>query len=110
MRHKQFGASSEKGSSTQENLFNESELEALNADSKDDAPIEEKGDTSKPAIKRTSGRKPLSAELPRIRVEHDLNESDDDTDRRRMQRAAGDHSSQSAGDPEYPFQIRLQAL
>ncbi len=78
MRHKQFGASSEKNLNPQENLFNESELEALNADSEGDTPVEEKTDASASAKnrKRTSGRKPLPAELPRIRVEHDLNEAD----------------------------------
>ncbi|MCP4936274.1 MAG: IS66 family transposase, partial [bacterium] len=76
MRHKQFGASSEKNLNPQENLFNESELEALNADSEGDTSVEEKAEPGKSARKRTSGRKPLPAKLPRIRVEHDLNEAD----------------------------------
>ena len=74
MRHKQFGASSEKASSNQENLFNEAELEALNAESEQEVPAEETPAT--PAKKRSGGRKPIPAEYPRIRVEHDLGEAD----------------------------------
>ncbi|MCP3664184.1 MAG: IS66 family transposase, partial [Gammaproteobacteria bacterium] len=72
MRHKQFGASSEKVT-PQENLFNESELEPVE---EEDVSAEVVTPTTAPAKKRTSGRKPLPAKLPRIRVEHDLTEEE----------------------------------
>lgn len=74
MRHKQFGANSEKAPDNRSNLFNEAELEALAAEN-EDGPAGEKAVTT-PAKKRAAGRKALPAELPRIRVEHDLDEAD----------------------------------
>ncbi|MFK4754882.1 transposase, partial [Oceanobacter antarcticus] len=73
-----FGKSSEK-SDQQVELFDEVECEAdasavdtaesIDAESLHSAlPLAE---TPKP-VKKTSGRKPLPAELPRVRIEHDL--------------------------------------
>ncbi|MEW8029105.1 MAG: IS66 family transposase [Candidatus Thiodiazotropha sp.] len=70
MRHKQFGASSEKVPDSQSNLFNESELEAL-AEEQVDEHAGEKAVTPT-TKKRAGGCKALPAELPRLRVEHDL--------------------------------------
>jgi transposase len=74
MRHKQFAASSEKLSDRQENLFNESELACEDDEilPEDELCVAPKSTTTK----KTAGRKPLPAELPRIRVEHDLNDQD----------------------------------
>ena len=77
-KQKRFGTSSEK-SDQQAELFNEAELteaadqvfeseEVESASPKDEAPTTAK--KSKP------GRKPLPADLPRIRIEHDLLEAD----------------------------------
>ena len=78
MRHKQFGSSSEKGNGAQSDLFNEAELEALGNKDEDSA-IAEAADTQdkKTTAKKTpGGRKPLPAELPRIRIEHDISDTD----------------------------------
>ena len=79
MRHKQFGSSSEKGNEQQDNLFNEAELEALgNGD--EDSPVAEaidKDDRQTTETKKPRGhRQPLPASLPRIRVEHDISDTD----------------------------------
>jgi len=80
MRHKRFGASSEKSSADQLNLFDEAELSALDADNEvpdeaDDS-LNEADDTSTGKPKRRARRKPLPPELPRIREEHDLTDSE----------------------------------
>ncbi len=70
--HKRFGRSSEKTSPDQLRLFNEAEVEAQSA-----APAEDDETVSVPAHERRKrGRKPLPANLPRVRVEHDLAESE----------------------------------
>lgn len=79
MKHQHFGTSSEKSNDRQNELFNEAELEALGADDEDlyTSELEEVAPDKQPAAKkRSSGRKKLPAELPRIRVEHDLDEAD----------------------------------
>ncbi|MBU2965231.1 IS66 family transposase [Amphritea sp. 2_MG-2023] len=69
---KKFGASSEK-SPDQHDMFNEAELSVvveayLAEDEVEPAHTESKTPKAKP------GRKPLPAELPRVRIEHDLSE------------------------------------
>ena len=69
--HKRYGASSEKYSPNQLGLFNEAEAHA------DEAPVDEEERVSVPAHQRKKrGRKPLPESLPRIRVEHDLEEAE----------------------------------
>lgn len=68
--HKRFGRSSEKASPDQLRLFNEAEAESAAASETDET-------VSVPAHQRRKrGRKPLPASLPRIRVEHDLEDSE----------------------------------
>ena len=71
---RRFGASSERATEAQLGLFNEAEHDAAAADA------EEGGDGESvevPAHRRTRPtRKPLSAELPRVTVMHDLSEAD----------------------------------
>lgn len=75
---KLFGKSSEKSPDQQE-MFNEAELtdavEQTLADSEIAAESEHPASAEATAEKKT-GRKPLPAELPRIRIEHDLPESE----------------------------------
>ena len=71
---KRFGSSSEKSPDQQE-MFNEAELteaveQTLTEDAASPTPESEKTPEQKP------GRKPLPPELPRIRIEYDLAESD----------------------------------
>ena len=70
--HKRFGASSEKADANQLGLFNEAETLAPSpeSDASDEITIGE----HKRA--RQGGRKPLSDDLPRVRVEHDLDEAE----------------------------------
>ncbi len=70
--HKRFAASSEKYSPDQLPLFNETEAQA------DEAPLDEPAElVSIPAHQRKKcGRKPLPDSLPRIRVEHDLDDAE----------------------------------
>jgi len=69
--HKRFGASSEKADPDQLGLFNEAETVA--AQSQTDAPTE----ITVPEHKRTKGgRKPLDPDLPRVRIEHDITETE----------------------------------
>lgn len=78
-KHRQFGASSEK-SPDQGELFDEAE-ELIQADEDEedqsdcDEEIHAESITTQSQPKK-SGRKPLPAELPRLRIEHDLPESD----------------------------------
>ncbi|MEQ3633720.1 IS66 family transposase [Thalassolituus sp.] len=80
-KQRQFGKSSEK-SDQQAELFDEVERED-DASAPDTAELieaeslasESSDDTPKP-VKKTSGRKPLPAVLPRVRIEHDLAEAD----------------------------------
>lgn len=71
---KKFGASSEK-SADQYDMFNEAELsvvvEAYLAESE-----VEHAQTEANTAKTRPGRKPLPADLPRVRIEHDLSEPD----------------------------------
>ena len=64
--HKQFGSSSEKIAPDQLHLFNEAEATAPMAE---DAATEI---TVPEHTRKKSGRKPIPAHLPRIRVEHDI--------------------------------------
>jgi transposase len=65
--HKRYGASSEKYSPDQLELFNEAEAQV------DEGPADEEDLVSVPAHQRKKrGRKPLPESLPRVRIEHDL--------------------------------------
>jgi len=69
--HKRFGASSEKADPDQFGFFNEAETLATTPDG--DAGEE----ITVPAHKRAKGgRKPLSDDLPRVRIEHDIAETE----------------------------------
>ena len=70
--HKRYGASSEKFSPDQLPLFNEAEAQA------EETPADEpQALVSIPAHERKKGgRKPLPASLPRIRIEHDLEDAE----------------------------------
>jgi transposase len=75
-KHRQFGASSEQAPG-QNDLFNEAEV----AIHEDDASAEPAPAVDPPAApddtsRQRGHRKPLPAELPRVRIEHDLNEAD----------------------------------
>ncbi|WP_067515205.1 IS66 family transposase zinc-finger binding domain-containing protein [Endozoicomonas ascidiicola] len=66
---KQFGASSEKISPDQQDLFNEAEQDQPEPDSEP----EEQAVT---VPEHTRGRKPLPEDLPRVRKEHDLSDEE----------------------------------
>lgn len=69
--HKRFGASSEKADPVQPGLFNEAEVESV------EAPAGEGDAVEVPAHKRLRGkRKPLDDKLPRERIEHDIADAD----------------------------------
>lgn len=69
--HKRFGASSEKANPDQFRFFNEAEAVSAAPDS--DAQTE----ITVPAHKRAKGgRKPLDPDLPRVRIEHDIAETE----------------------------------
>ena len=71
--HKRFGASSEKSSADQFNLFNEAEA-VTNEQAEAAADVRE---TTVPEHKRKKpGRKALDKDLPRIVIEHDIPEED----------------------------------
>lgn len=70
---KKFGASSER-SPGQGEMFNESELTMVAE--KILAELEQEKTESKAAPQKKPGRKPLPADLPRIRIEYDLPESE----------------------------------
>jgi transposase len=81
-KHRQFGASSEK-SPDQGELFDEVEtlIDDEHEEDQNDCDADAQAEpvtTQSPAKK--SGRKPLPAELPRIRIEHDLPEADKSCD------------------------------
>lgn len=68
--HKRFGASSEKSSADQFNLFNEAEAVTEQA-------AAEVSETTVPEHKRKKpGRKALDKDLPRVVIEHDIPEED----------------------------------
>lgn len=71
---KKFGASSEKSPDQQE-MFNEAELSAVVEEYLAESEAEQAQAAPK-APKAKSGRKPLPADLPRVRIEHELPESD----------------------------------
>ncbi len=72
---KKYGSSSEK-SADQHDMFNEAELVDMATQlSTDDEPASEAATPSRPANQK-KGRKPLPKELPRVRIEHDLDEAD----------------------------------
>ena len=69
--HKRYGASSEKYSPDQLGLFNEAEAQV------DEGPADEEDRVSVPAHQRKKcGRKPLPESLPRVRIEHDLEDAE----------------------------------
>ncbi len=70
---KKFGASSEK-SPDQGEMFNEAELTVVAEDIL--AELEQDKTPSKVTPQKKPGRKPLPADLPRIRIEHSLPESE----------------------------------
>lgn len=71
---KMFGARSEK-SADQGEMFNEAELSVVVEECLIESEAEQtQPDTTTPKAKR--GRKPLPADLPRVRIEHDLPEAD----------------------------------
>lgn len=75
-QQKRFGSSSEKSPDQQE-MFNEAEL----ADAAEKLLSEQDAETTPPAktatpVNKKPGRKPLPADIPRLRVEHDLSEAD----------------------------------
>ncbi len=72
--HKRFGASSEKADPDQLGLFNEAEAEAateVGPEAAADDEITVPGHT-----RRKGGRKPLADDLPRVRIEHDIAETE----------------------------------
>ena len=76
-QHKRFGASSEKSPDQQE-MFNEAELtqaaqQVLAEQASDATPP---SPDTVPGTAKRRGRKPLPADLPRIRIEHDLPEAE----------------------------------
>ncbi len=71
--HKRFGASSEKADPDQLGLFNEAE--GLSTEPAADA-SENEEITVPEHTRRKGGRKPLSDDLPRVRVEHDIAEAE----------------------------------
>jgi transposase len=75
LRHKQFGARSEKASPDQISLFNEAEVTAKEPPPAEDEDTED--EITVPEHKRKkSGRKPIPDNLPRVRVEHDIPEAE----------------------------------
>ena len=75
MRHKQFGISSEQAHG-QESLFDEAEMLAADSTEEQDlAPIPTET-TDKPEVKARGKRAPISAELPRVDIIHEIPEAD----------------------------------
>ncbi len=72
--HKQFGASSEKSSPDQQDLFNEAEQDQPEPESTEPEETEEV--TVPEHTRKKPGRKPLPKHLPRVREEHDLNDDE----------------------------------
>lgn len=72
-RHRQFGTKSEKHPGQGE-LFNEAEHSADNEATRADETVETQTITY--TRKKASGRKPLPEDLPRVRIEHELPESE----------------------------------
>ena len=75
-QQKRFGRSSEKSPDQQE-MFNEAEL----TDAAEQLLSEQDAESTPPAktttlVNKKPGRKPLPADLPRVRIEHDLPEAD----------------------------------
>jgi len=78
-RIKQYGASTEKSPNQQE-MFNEAELvvvaEEMLATCEQNGDEDNLADTPQNTPQRKRGRKPLPAHLPRVRIEHDVPESE----------------------------------
>ena len=76
--HKRFAASSEKYRHPgQHELFDEAEVNVVDADESDvDAKTDEPDITVTTHQRKKPGRKPLPADLPRVRVVHDLTEDE----------------------------------
>ena len=73
LRHKRFGASSEKANADQLQLFNEAEETAAATSEAPDGTPETACEITVPEhTRKTPGRKPLPPLLPRVRIEHDV--------------------------------------
>ncbi|MET4693790.1 IS66 family transposase [Endozoicomonas lisbonensis] len=70
--HKQFGASSEKTSPDQQELFNEAEQDQP----EQPEPDPEESVTVAEHTRQKKGRKPLPKDLPRVREEHDIRDDE----------------------------------
>lgn len=76
LRHKRFAASSEK-SDGQAELFNEAEAAELTSEGDVDENTDDvETETIQYERRKSRGRKSLPADLPRVRIEHDLNDAD----------------------------------
>ena len=76
MLARRFGASSERAADAQLGLFNEAEQDAQAADDDEDPPVEPEILEVPAHTRKRPTRKPLSAELPRVNVVHDLAEAE----------------------------------
>ena len=76
MLARRFGASSERASDAQLGLFNEAEQDAQAVDDDEDSPVESDVLEVPAHSRKRPTRKPLSAELPRVNVVHDLAEAE----------------------------------
>ncbi len=76
-QQKTFGASSEKSPDQQE-MFNEAELTVTAEEvlAEQDASTNTEQQTRVSTSTKKAGRKPLPADLPRVRIEHDIDDSD----------------------------------
>lgn len=72
---KKYGSSSEK-SADQHDMFNEAELVDMATQLPADAELAVDIKAPPPVSKQKKGRKPLPKDLPRVRIEHDLDEAD----------------------------------
>lgn len=104
---RRFGASSEK-SVDQHELFNEAELAVVAEEglAEQEALLDaEKPAPEKSPPRRTKGRKPLPADLPRVRVEHDVPETDKQCPCGCVQKVIGEEASEQLD--IIPAQIRV---
>lgn len=74
-KHRQFGASTEKAPGQGE-LFNEAEAAEAQSSAEHDTDESSADELARNAARKPRGRKPLPAELPRVRIEHELPESE----------------------------------
>jgi len=74
-KFKKYGASSEKSPDQQE-MFNEAELTVVAEEMLAESAQKDGESTPSVPIQKKPGRKPLPADLPRVRIEHDIPESE----------------------------------